>query len=163
MRAFHGNPFGSQGVDRLRLESTARAVVGPSMICASEHRELLVRMLHAYGLQASTLEIVEDVGEWCKAHGVPDRPGPFRAAVCARLGDDWRIAMRDVQTDGMIASAKDAMFTDYGFLDVHERLDSDINSLVHLLLQEIACIVLGTTEQAPRARWAFAELPKHLP
>lgn len=133
------------------------------MIRASEHRELLVRMLDSYGLPASTLEIVEDVGEWVDAHGAPDRYKPFRTSVCARIGNDWRIAVRDIQTDGMIASAKDAMYTEYGFFDAYERLDSDLKSLAHLMLREIGCIVLGTTEQAPRDRWAFAELSKHLP
>jgi hypothetical protein len=53
------------------------------------------------------------------------------------------------------------MFTHYGFFNFYERLDSDLKSLVHLMLTEIACIVSGTTEQSPRDRGAFAELPKH--
>jgi hypothetical protein len=133
------------------------------VIRASKHRELLDRILGTYGLPPSTLEIVEDIGAWCDAHGTADLYRPFRPAVCARVGGDWRIAMRNIQTDSMMASAKDHMFTHYGFFDVYERVDSDLKSLVHLLLQEIACIVLGTTEQAPRDRWAFAELPRHVP
>jgi len=71
--------------------------------------------------------------------------------------------MRDVQTDGMIASAKDNMYLNYGFFDVYDVLDPDIKSLVRLMLHKIACIVLCTTDQAPRDEWAFAELATHLP
>ena len=48
-----------------------------------------------------------------------------------------------------------------GFFDEVRRLSSLKVNLLHLLLSEIACHMLKTTEQTARDSWAFAELGKH--
>ena len=50
-----------------------------------------------------------------------------------------------------------------GFTNEVARLKSDGAYLAHLLLHEIACFVLQTTEQTPRDAWAFAELSSFTP
>jgi hypothetical protein len=44
---------------------------------------------------------------------------------------------------------------------VERLLTSEKLWLLHLLLHEIACHILGTTEQCPRDIWAFNEMEKH--
>ena len=129
------------------------------MIRANDHRALLDRMLAHYDLPASCLEIVPDAFAWCEARGIKGH-SPHRAAVC--FMDERHIVMQDEQTDDMIASSNSAMFY-RGFLDAFEILDTDVKALVHLMLHEIACIVLRTTEQKPRDEWAFREMVRFAP
>lgn len=131
------------------------------MIRASEHREMLETMLARYGLPPTSLEIVPDVQAWSHANGVEER-NPSRAAKCFYAPDaPCHIVMRDEQTDSMIASAKAAMLT-HGFVDELEALDSDLAYLKHLMLHEIACQTLQTSEQEARDEWAFMELKNHV-
>lgn len=129
------------------------------MIKASEHRELLDRMLARYRLARDWLVIVPDVQAWCLANKVEER-NPWRAAKCLYWPTHCRIAMRDEQTDAMISSAKGAMLY-RGFDDELAGLDSDRGYLAHLMLHEIACYMLQTSEQKARDKWAFAEMRKH--
>jgi hypothetical protein len=68
--------------------------------------------------------------------------------------------MREEQTDAMISSAKGAMLY-RGFEDKLAALDSDRSYLVHLMLHEIACFTLQTSDQEPRDEWAFQEMKNH--
>ena len=131
------------------------------MIRASEHRELLDRMLTHYGLPSAALEVVPDVPAWLVAKG-RERDKATRAAKCFYGPQGCEIVMRDEQTDDMLRSQKDGMFV-RGFEDVHAILDTDLKALVHLMLHEIACFTLQTSDQEARDEWAFAELAKHLP
>jgi hypothetical protein len=126
------------------------------MIKVREHLQLLQRILARHQISVECFELVPDVQEWCKARGVEER-NPFRAAKCFATELSCHIVMRDVQTDSMVRSAKNSMEFD-GFGAEVERLETDKQYLSHLLLHEIACFKLRTTEQAARDRWAFAEL-----
>jgi len=116
-------------------------------------------MLVHYGLSPECLEIVPDVQAWCVANGV-DEQSPWRAAKCFYSPSSCHIVMRDEQTDSMISSAKGAMLY-RGFADELESLDSDRKYLVHLMLHEIACFTLQTSEQERRDAWAFQQMHCH--
>jgi len=126
------------------------------MINVRDHLPLVHRILERYQIPSEWFELVPDVQAWCKARGVNEN-NPFRAAKCFASEARCHIVMRDVQTESMVRSAKSSMELD-GFVIEVERLDTDAQYLAHLLLHEIACFKLQTTEQAARDRWAFAEL-----
>ena len=131
------------------------------MTVVSNHRELLNRILDGHGLASDTLELVPNVGEWCQANGV-DETSSFRQAkcLCRRSDGACHIVMADVLTEDAISSGKGAM--EYrGFLSEVAALDTDMKYLIHLMLHEIACHVLGSTEQEPRDKWAFDRVPKY--
>ena len=122
--------------------------------------ELLQAILKYYGLPPDTLEITANVQEWCKKNEIPESYAD-RQAKCFYNTDKCLIVMKKEIPSHLIKSAKDSMeFT------IFKRevmlLSSDIRYLVHLLLHEIACFALQTSEQEPRDRWAFAELSKHV-
>jgi len=48
-----------------------------------------------------------------------------------------------------------------GFMSVVEKLDTDIKYLAHLMLHEVACYILRTTEQEPRDTWAFERVARY--
>ena len=60
----------------------------------------------------------------------------------------------------MIRSAKALMVLD-GFEVEVARLDTNESYLTHLVLHEIACFVLQSTDQRVRDEWAFSELAKN--
>jgi hypothetical protein len=129
------------------------------MIAVNEHRALLNRMLEHYGLSPECLEVVPDVQKWCENNGVEER-NPWRAAKCFYGPDGCHIVMCEELHDHMISSAKSAMELN-GFERDLVALDSDEKYLVHLMLHEIACFTLQTSEQEARDRWAFQELSNH--
>ena len=55
-------------------------------------------------------------------------------------------------TDGMLMQ---------GFMSEVEMLDTDVKYLAHLMLHEVACYVLRSTEQAPRDSWAFGRVSRY--
>ena len=116
-------------------------------------------MLAYYGLAPSCLELVPDVQVWCLKNGYEEK-NSSRAAKCFYSDTDCHIVMREQQTDPMISSAKGAMLY-RGFEGQLPALDSDRNYLIHLMLHEIACFTLQTSEQERRDEWAFAEMSNH--
>ena len=114
--------------------------------------------LARYGLPAESLEIVDDVHEWCKREGVID-DHPFRVAKCFVLRDQFHIAITAVHTDDVIAGVKGGMLFD-GFAVEVATLCTDELYLAHLVLHEVAMYVLRDPSQAVRDRWAFSELPR---
>ncbi len=130
------------------------------MIEVCSHMELLQAILNYYGLPPDTLEITPNVQEWCKKNEIPESY-PDRQAKCFCNNDKCLIVMKKEISSHLVKSAKDSMeFT--AFKSEVMLLNSDIRYLAHLLLHEIACFILQTSEQEPRDRWAFDELPKHL-
>lgn len=119
---------------------------------------MIDKIFQKYGLSLHSYEIVPNIAEWCDSRGIPEI-NPTRAAKCLCGGSDGavQIIFREEQTDDMISSCKAVMECD-GFASEVERLNSDIRYLEHLVLHEIACHVLGTTEQKPRDEWAFKEM-----
>ena len=128
------------------------------MINVKEHKDLVEAKFQKYSLPTSCYEIVPDIQKWCEENSKMDF-GPFKAALCFCSTEDgtFRIVFREEQTDAMISSGKSAMETN-GFYNEVKELDSDIKYLEHLILHEISCKILGTTEQEPRDRWAFKEM-----
>jgi len=131
------------------------------MLDLRQHLPLIERVLAHYGLPPSTVELADDVAQWCKEHGYDERAS-HRAARCFPNKDPFLIVLRTEQTDSMISSGK-AYMELCGSADQVSCLDTDLKYLVHLLLHEIAALKLLTAEQQPRDSWAFRELRKHLP
>lgn len=128
------------------------------MINVLEHKEFVEAIFNKYSLPISCYEIVDDIKKWCKENDKPES-NPFRPALCLCSTEDgtFRIVFRKEQTDAIISSVKEAMQTN-GFYNEVQDLNSDIKYLEHLILHEISCKILGTTEQEPRDRWAFKEM-----
>lgn len=125
------------------------------MLRVAEHRQVLDRILADVGLASDALELVPDVQEWCHANGVEENH-PFRQAKCLCRTSDrgCHIVMVQVLTDEMISGGKAGMMC-RGFSHEVKKLDSDEKYLVHLMLHEVACHVLGSIAQEPRDPWAF--------
>ena len=70
------------------------------------------------------------------------------------------IVLAETISDEQISSAKDGMECS-GFIYELRQLGTDQQYLVHLMLHEIACHVLKTTEQEPRDAWAFSEMERY--
>ena len=122
--------------------------------------DLLQAILKHYGLPPDTLEITSDIQKWCQSKGVAET-NPFRQAKCFYDAKKCHIVIRAKITRDMINSAKNSMeFA--AFEKEVASLSTDILYLIHLTLHEIAGFILQTSEQEPRDRWAFNELPKHL-
>lgn len=131
------------------------------MLRVAAHRPLLDRILADSGLPPETLELVPDIQTWCRGHGIAENHA-FRQAkcLCRRSDRVCHIVMVDSLTDDMISAGKEAMSC-RGFSREVSRLDSDEKYLIHLMLHEVACHVLQTTEQEPRDRWAFEKLSEY--
>lgn len=132
-----------------------------AMVRVSDHRRAIDRVLACYGLPPESLELVPSVFDWCVANDVPENNnGRMAKCLCNWDGGICRIVMCDTFTK---QAFDDANFTMRlrGFVDEVEKLTSERLCLLHLLLHEIACYVLRTTEQEPRDTWAFVEMAKH--
>ena len=129
------------------------------MITVYEHFPLIQSLLERYDIPLECLELTPDVQAWCNARGVAEE-NPFRAAKCFAHPDSCHIVLREMQTEAMIGSAKASMELD-GFEVEVARLNTDEIYLAHLVLHEIACFVLQSTEQKVRDEWAFLELAKN--
>jgi hypothetical protein len=121
----------------------------------ADHRELLNRILNDHKLASDTLELVPDVQKWCREYGIHEN-SPFRQAkcLCCYSNSACHIVMVDVLMDDAISSGKSAMEC-RGLVSEVATLDTDIKYLIHLMLHEVACYVLRSTEQEPRDKWAF--------
>ena len=128
------------------------------MLRVAEHVPLLHQMLGDYGLPPTSLEIVPSVQAWCREHGIPER-NPFRTAKCLCRSADGacHIVMAAEISDDQISGGKSGMERQ-GFAEEVRALGTDRAYLVHLMLHEIGCHVLRTTEQRPRDEWAFSEM-----
>ena len=129
-------------------------------IAGADHREMLNRILRDHGLQPENLELVPDVQAWCQGHGIEEK-NPNRQAKCFLKHDGTcHIVMLDHLSDNVIAGGKGGMFMN-GFMSEIDSLDTDVKYLAHLLLHEVACHVLRTTEQEPRDTWAFERVGRY--
>ena len=128
------------------------------MIDVAGKRELIDALFRKYGLSPS-YEIVSSVMEWCLANGVPE-DNPNRQAKCLCRGPDgaYHVVFRKAITEELIASSKDRMAIFCGLRDRVAALKTDDLYFQHLVLHEIACIVLDTTQQRPRDLWAFEQM-----
>jgi hypothetical protein len=124
-----------------------------------EYKDLVESLFMKYDLPTSCYEIVPDIQKWCKEHGIEEN-NPHRAAKCLCQTSDsaFHIVFNEVQTDSIIYSAKSNMALHYGFEEEVAQLDTDLKYLEHLILHEISCKILETTEQELRDRWAFQEM-----
>lgn len=121
---------------------------------------MLDYILQDHGLCSDNLELVPDIQAWCQQHDVEER-NPNRQAKCFLKHDGTcHIVMLDQLTDDLIASGKGRMFVN-GFVSEVESLDTDVKYLAHLILHEVACYVLRTTEQAARDTWAFERVGRY--
>ena len=129
------------------------------MIKVYEYRPLIQSILKRYGIPIEYFELTHDIRVWCRERGIEER-NSARAAKCFADAKTCHIVMREEQTAAMIRSAKDSMMLD-GFEVEVSKLTTNESYLSHLLLHEIACFVLQTTEQKTRDEWAFSELLKN--
>ncbi len=106
------------------------------------------------------LELAPDIHAWCRNHGI-EETNPNRQAKCFLKHDGTcHIVMLDHLPDDFIASGKGGMLMN-GFISEVESLDTDIKYLAHLMLHEVACHVLRTTEQESRDTWAFERVGRY--
>jgi hypothetical protein len=133
----------------------------PPVIRVSDHRRAINRILAYYGLAPETLEVVPNVFDWCQANGIAEKNlGRMAKCLCDWEKSECRIVMSEAFSQRAFDSANFTMEL-RGFVDEVRKLNSPRRNLLHLLLHEIACHTLRTTEQAPRDSWAFAEMVKH--
>ena len=142
------------------LNFTVGPEVPTHMVNLQAHRALLDRVLRDYALEPGCLEIVPDVQAWCHSNNVEEE-NPWRSAKCFYSEDGCHIVMCEVLTDSMIASGKNAMESK-GFATEVATLDTDVKYLVHLMLHEIGCFTLQTSEQEARDAWAFREMARYV-
>ena len=131
------------------------------MIKPSEHTDLIEKLLNKYTLSDVEYEIVPDVDRWCidKSYIPEFDYYPFRQAkTLYNLHNNEAIILFCSElTDDMMDSGKSRMSYD-GFSLKVEQLDTDIKYFKHLLLHELACVVLKDNGQASRDHWAFNEM-----
>ncbi len=131
-------------------------------LIVSDHRPLLNTVLNDYGIAPETLELVSDVQAASLAYGIGERSYARQAkCLCSFEHRSCRIIMLDVLSDEAIASGKGALEF-LGFETEVTTLNSDLRYLIHLLLHEIACHILQSTEQVPRDKWAFERISKYV-
>ena len=129
-------------------------------VVVADQRDMLDRILRDNGLRPDNLELVPDVQAWCRKHQIEER-NPNRQAKCFLKNDgSCHIVMLDRLTDDLIAGGKGGMLLG-GFMSEVTKLDTDIKYLAHLMLHEVACHVLRTTEQEPRDIWAFERVGRY--
>jgi hypothetical protein len=130
-------------------------------IRVADYRPAIDRVLAHYGLTPETLELVPSVFDWAQANGVAENNvGRMAFCLCNWAERKCRIVMCETFDRSSFDTANLVM-TYRGFGEDVDRLNSDKACLLHLLLHEIACHVLQTTEQESRDRWAFREMAKH--
>jgi hypothetical protein len=129
-------------------------------IAAADHREMLDRILRDHGLQPQNLELVPDVQAWCRKRDIEEK-NPNRQAKCFPKQDGTcHIVMLDHLSDDLIVGGKGGMLMN-GFMSEVASLDTDVKYLAHLMLHEVACYVLRTTDQEPRDAWAFERVARY--
>jgi hypothetical protein len=133
----------------------------PLIIHVADHRSAIDRVLTYYGLAPEMLEVVPSVFDWCRTRGIREE-NVNRMAKYFCHGDkgECRIVMRESFSQRELDNVNFAMEF-RGFFDDVRKLSSMKLTLLHLLLHEIACHTLKTTDQNRRDTWAFAELAKH--
>lgn len=131
------------------------------MIKPSEHTDLIERLLNKYALVDVKYKVVLDVDRWCIDKGyIPESDYyPFRQAKTLYNihNNEAKILFCSELTDDMIDSGKARMRVD-GFSSEVKKLHTDIEYFEHLLLHELACVVLKINGQASRDQWAFNEM-----
>lgn len=126
-----------------------------------EERAWIDCVLQHYGLPPQTLVVVPSVFDWCLEHGyAEDDVGRMAKCFCNWDAGDCLIVMRESFSQAAFDSVNFTMQC-RGFVDEVDVLTTPKLNLLHLLLHEIACHTLRTTEQEPRDTWAFAEMAKH--
>lgn len=136
-------------------------MLGAAPIRVADHRPAIDRVLAHYGLSPETLELVPSVFDWAQANNVADdNVGRMAFCLCNWTERRCHIVMCDTLDQSAFDTANLVMRY-RGFGQEVERLNSDKLCLLHLLLHEIACHELQTTDQEPRDRWAFEEMAKH--
>lgn len=128
------------------------------MINVAEKNKLIDNLFEKYGLSAECYGIVPDIRAWCQSQGIAeDNPQRQAKCLCRTSDGAYYVLFRETINDEMITSSKDAM-TLRGLGGKVSLLVDDDMYFEHLVLHEIACVVLGDTSQCWRDEWAFEEM-----
>lgn len=131
-------------------------------LIVSDHRPLLNTILSDYGLAPDALQLVPDVQATSVGYGIAESSHARQAkCLCSFERGTCHIIMLDMLSDEAIASGKSALEF-LGFETEVAALDSDLKYLIHLMLHEIACHILQSTEQETRDEWAFERILKYV-
>ncbi len=147
-------------IDEIRKKTGFDDTKVTSVIVVRKHLPMLYAILGHYGIPRESLELSHDIQVWCCERNISES-NPFRGAKCILLTPEkCHIVLRHKQTETMVLSAKHFM-VQHGFETEVEALNTDAKYLAHLILHEIACFILQTTDQQKRDEWAFKELSNH--
>ena len=131
------------------------------VIRVADERTWIDRVLKHYGLSPDSLVVVPSVSDGCHEHGYAEHnAGRMAKCFCNWEKGECLIVMRESFTQSAFDTANFTMEF-RGFVDEVNVLTTPKLNLLHLLLHEIACHTLRTTEQEARDKWAFAEMTKH--
>ncbi len=123
------------------------------------YRPQIEGLVRKFGPSGCQVLVVDSVQEWAKSVGIEEED-PFRAAMAATNRSDGApviVLLRCITGDiqGSIVGA--LLF--HGFLSEVERLKDPAAFLEHLVLHELAHLVLGElASESDCDRWAFERL-----
>ncbi len=130
----------------------------PSDIDVRLFRPKVLELIRTFGPTGCQLTIVDSVQEWAKGAGIAE-DNPFRAAMAAtnRADGTPTIILRACITADIQGSVIGALlFRDFG--KTVDRLNDPAVFLEHLVLHEIAHLVLESPSESDCDRWAFERL-----
>jgi len=121
-------------------------------------REDILGLIQEFGPPACELVLVDSVQEWAQSAGIEELD-PFRAAMAATRHQDgvpFIVILRRITEDiqGSVIGALQFR----GFGSEADRLRDPALFLEHLVLHEIAHLVLDKPSESDCDRWAFDRL-----
>ena len=121
----------------------------------------ILEIIRLIGPPRCRLLLVDSVMEWSKSVGIPE-DDPFRAAraVVQQPGDVPTIVMLKNISEAIQGSITGLLLF-RGFGDEADRLQNSAVFLEHLVLHEIAHLVLENPSESDCDEWAFERLAEH--
>ena len=127
-------------------------------ICTADYAAAIKEALLAAGLGDAHLFIVQSVQDWARDHGIRES-NPFRAGLAARAQDDTpAVVLLSILSTEIQQSVVPALEM-RGFSEDTTRLEAPGAFLEHLVLHEIAHLVLGVgATESECDSWAFTRM-----
>jgi hypothetical protein len=135
--------------------------VAPSDIDVLISKSEVLEIIRLFGPPGCQLILVDSVMKWSNSVGIPEND-PFRAAraVVRQPGSVPTIVMLEKISEGIQGSITGLLLF-RGFGDQADRLQDSAIFLEHLVLHEIAHLVLENPSESDCDEWAFERLAEH--